>query len=338
MQELAVASTIAATSFLSTLLLTRKWVRLAGKMRFVGKDLNKNGDTQISDSGGIVVALAVCVSLLLYISLKTFYWRSTTHLVDAFALCSTVLLAAFLGFTDDVLGWKQGLTQLQKVVLTFPIALPLMVTCAGYTVVDIPVVGAVNFGVAYPLLWIPIGIVGATNGFNMLAGYNGIEAGMALIIFTAFGATGIIIGRYWIALITFIAVASLLAFLRFNWYPAKVFPGNSLTYSMGSLIAAVAIIGNMEKLALWLFLPYFAEGLLYLKARLVDNAGDVQAFAIPKTDGSLTMPYPKIYDFTHLSIWLLSKMERKVYEKHVVWFTLLVEAFLAFSGVLLLIC
>jgi len=38
--------------------------------------------------------------------------------------------------------------------------------------------GAVDWGIFYPLAIIPIGIVGAANAYNMLAGYNGLEAGM----------------------------------------------------------------------------------------------------------------------------------------------------------------
>jgi UDP-N-acetylglucosamine--dolichyl-phosphate N-acetylglucosaminephosphotransferase len=337
LDEIVAAGSVLLVSFLCTLFFTDKWIKSTKKMKLLGKDLNKYKKPPVSESGGIAVALAICFSLLIYISLKTFYWKTTTHLVEAFAISATVLLAGFLGFTDDILGWKRGLTQFQKFLLAFPIALPLVVINAGRLVMDIPIFGRVDFGLIYPLLLVPIGVVGAANGFNMLGGYNGIEAGMGLIIFTTFGVTGLIVERYWVSLIAFIVSASLLAFLRFNWYPAKVFPGNSFTYSVGSLIAAVAILGNMEKLGVWLFSLYFIEGLLYFRARVIDKAGDVQAFGNPNRDDSLEMPYEKVYDMTHFAIWVLKKVKKRVYERDVVCFLLFVQFLLAVFGVLLLL-
>jgi len=335
--EIALVAVILILSFVSTFFLTKKWVKSTKDAKLLGKDLNKYEKTLVPESGGIAVALVVCFSLLIYIFLKRFYWNTETHLIEAFAISATVLLAGFIGFTDDILGWKRGLTQFQKFLLTIPIALPLIVINAPHTVMTIPFFGSVDFGLIYPLLLVPVGVIGAANGFNLLAGYNGLEAGMGLITFTTFGITGLIVEKYWISLIAFIVSASLLAFLYFNWYPAKVFPGNSFTYSVGALIATIAILGDMERLAVWLFLLYFIEGLLYFRARVIDKAGDVQAFARPNKDNSLEMPYEKIYDTTHFALWFLKKVKKKVYEKDVVRFVLFVQFLIALSGLILLL-
>jgi len=344
-EDVAAVVGVLLTSFFCTLFLTNNWIKSMKAAKLLGKDMNKYKRPLVSMSGGIAVALAICFSLLIYIFLKTFYWQPKPELeaqwerrlVEAFAISATVLLAGFLGFTDDILGWKRGLTQLQKFLLTIPIALPLMVIKAEHSIMDIPIFGRVDFGLIYPLLLVPIGVVGAANGFNMLAGYNGIEAGMGFIIFATFGFTGFIVGKYWISLIAFIVSASLLAFLFFNWCPAKVFPGNSFTYSIGSLVAVVAILGDMEKLAVWLFSLYFVEGLLYFRARVIDKAGDVQAFGHPNKDGSLELPYEKVYDMTHFALWLLKRIKSKVYERDVVCLLLFVQFVWALLGVLLIV-
>jgi UDP-N-acetylglucosamine--dolichyl-phosphate N-acetylglucosaminephosphotransferase len=337
--EIVLSAVVLALSFFITLFLTQRWIRSAKSAKLLGKDLNKYEKPLVPEAGGIAVALAVCFSLQIYIFLKTFRLLGTpeTHIVETFAISAIVLLAGFIGFTDGILGWKRGLTQFKKVLLTIPIALPLMVINAGHSSMNLPFFGVVDFGRIYPLLLVPVGVIGATNGFNLLAGYNGLEAGMGLIIFTTFGVAGLIVGEYWISFLAFIVSASLLAFLYFNWYPAKVFPGDSFTYSIGSLVAAVAILGNMERLAVWLFFLYFIEGLLYFRARTIDKAGDVQAFGIPNEDGSLEMPYKKIYDTTHFAIWFLKKVKDKVYERDVVCFLLFVQFLIALSGIALLI-
>jgi len=338
--ELILAGLILLFSFVLTVFLTRRWIRSAKAAKLVGKDMNKQDYPSIPRSGGLVVAIVICFSLLFYIFLKTFSLLGTpsTHIVEVFAISATVLLAGFIGFIDDVLGWKEGLTQLQKVLLTVPIALPLTVINAGQSIIQLPILGNVDLGMLYPLLVVPLGVIGATNGFNLLAGYNGLEASMGLVIFATFGFTGLIVPeRMWIALVAFIVYACLLAFLAFNWYPAKVFPGNSFTYAIGALIATLAILGDMERIALWLFIPYFLEILLYFRARVIDKMGDVQAFAKPNEDGSLELPYKHVYDTTHLAIWFLKKVKGKVYERDVVLFLIAVQALIAISGVILLL-
>jgi len=297
--ELILAGLVLVFSFVLTVVLTKKWIRSANAAQLLGKDMNKPDYPSIPRSGGLVVAIVICFSLLIYIFLKTFslVGSPSLHVVEAFAISATVLLAGLL-----------------------------------------PFLGNVDLGLLYPLLVVPLGVIGSTNGFNLLAGYNGLETGMGIVIFAVFGFTGLIVpGRMWIALVAFIVCACLLAFLAFNWYPAKVFPGNSFTYAIGALIATLAILGNMERIALWLFIPYFLEILLYLRARVVDRMGDVQAFAKLNKDGSLELPYEHIYDTTHLAIWVLKRVKEKVYERDVVFFLIAVEALIAISGVILLL-
>ena len=337
--ELIVTGIILLLSFCLTLFLTNKWIQSAKAANLVGEDMNKPGHQNLPRSGGIVVAVVICFALLSYIALKTFSLLGTpsTHVIEVFAISATVLLAAFIGFIDDVLGWKEGLSQMQKVLLTIPIALPLTVINAGQSVMQLPFVGNVDFGIIYPLLIVPLGIIGATNGFNVLAGYNGLEVGMGAVFFAVFGFTGLLVGRLWITFIAFTAFACLLAFLAFNWYPGKVFPGNSFSYSIGALIATLAILGNMERIAVWLFILYFLKFALYLRGRFVDKMGDVQAYAKPNEDGSLELPYKHLYDTTHVAIWILKRLKGKVYERDVVVFIIAVQALIAISGMLLLL-
>ena len=337
--ELILAGIMLLLSLVLTLFLTKRWIKSAKNANLVGKDMNKPNYPLIPRSGGLIVAIVICFSLLTYIFLKTFSLLGipSSNVIEVFAISATVLLAGFIGFIDDVLGWKDGLSQLQKVLLTIPIALPLTVINAGQSIIQIPILGNVDLGMLYPLLVVPLGVIGSTNGFNLLAGYNGLETGMGLVIFAVFGFIGIIGGRLWIALIAFIVCSCLIAFLAYNWYPAKIFPGNSFSYSVGALIATLAILGNMERIAVWLFIPYFLEILLYFRARVIDKMGDVQAFAKPNEDGSLELPYKHIYDTTHLAILVLKRIKRKVYERDVVLLVIGIQVLIAISGLLLFI-
>jgi len=337
--EFVLAGVILLLSFFVTFFLTKKWIKSANSTQFVGKDMNKSNKPLIPRSGGLVVTIVICFALLLYIFMKTFsiIGVPSMNVVEVFAISATILLAGFIGFVDDVLGWKEGLSQLQKVLLTIPIALPLTVMNVDQTVILLPFLGNIDLQLLYPLFVVPLGIIGATNGFNLLAGYNGLEAGMGLVFFATFGFTGLLVGKLWIAFIALIACSSMLAFLLFNWFPAKVFPGNSFSYAIGALIATLAILGNMERIALWLFLPYYAEIFLYFRARVIDKMGDVQAFAKTNLDGSLELPYNQLYDSTHIAIWILKHLKTKVYEKDVVLFLIFIQALIAVTGIILLL-
>ena len=121
-------------------------------------------------------------------------------------------------------------------------------------------------------------------------------------------------GSHWLTLILLCMIASLIAFLFYNRCPAKVFPGDVLTYSIGALIAATAVLGNLEKFALFIFIPNIMEVFLKVRGKLKK-----ESFALPQEDGSLKQKYNKIYGLEHLAIKVIGKF-KKVYENDVVFF------------------
>jgi len=308
-----------------TVLLLPYWIGAARSRGIVGADMNKHDKKKVSEAGGIAVVLAIVFGLTSLIFIKSFILRTEANLVLIMGVLATILLAGFLGFVDDVLGWKKGISQLQKIILTLPIALPLVVINVNRSIIDLPLFGVVNLGLIYPLLLVPIAIIGAANGFNLVAGYNGLEAGLGAIILGALGFVAYFSGFNWLALVCFIAVAALIGFLCFNFCPARVFPGDSLTYPIGALIAVVAILGNMEKIALFMFVLYFVDIMFYWgRACILNKLTKVEAFGKVNPDNSLELPYDKWYDSTHVALSVLKKFKRKVFERDIVvfmWFT-----------------
>ena len=131
----------------------------------------------------------------------------------------------------------------------------------------------------------------------------------------------------WLSVIGLIMVTSLIGFWIYNKNPAKVFPGDSLTWTIGALIVGMAILGNFEKIALFIFTPYIAETVLKSRGKL-----EKASFGKPNKDGSLEMPYKKIYGLEHLAIYILKKTKpsKKVYENDVVWLIHGLQIFLIF--------
>ena len=314
MVELLLISSV-LVAFLTTFLIMPAWIKRAKKAGLTGKDINKTSKEIIAEAGGIIVILGFILGVLIYIAIKTFYLKSSDNLIEIFALLSTILLVSFIGMIDDILGWKIGLGKKTRIWLVLFASIPLIVVNAGTPTIYLPFVGRISIGLIYPLILIPIGIIGASFSFNILAGYNGLEAGQGIILLSALAVISAATGTTWLSLIALCMIAPLIAFLYFNKYPSKVFPGDVMTYSVGALIAIMAILGNYELFAIFIFIPYIIEVGLKLRGKLKK-----ESFGLPQKDGSIKNKYDKIYGLEHLAIRILEKTKknRKAYEWEVV--------------------
>ena len=309
-------------SFITTLLIIPYWIKRAKQVNLTAKDMNKYEKPKVVEMGGLSVIIGFLLGILLLIAIEMFYFKSLERALQTMALLSSLLILTIIGLIDDILGWKIGLKQYQKPLLTLLAALPIIVINAGNSIISIPLVGRIDIGLFYPFLFIPIFIVFFSNAFNMLAGYNGLETSLGAIILATLGFIAWRSGYGWVAVIAIGMVASLIAFLFYNKFPAKIFPGDTLTYPIGALIAIIAIIGNMERIALILFTPYIVE--FFIKAKYKFKT---ECFAEPQPDNSLEIK--KIGSLTHIIIKILKKIKSKVYENDVVLTLIIFELFLA---------
>jgi len=285
------------------------WIKRAKKENLSGKDMHKVNKEEVAEAGGVCVMMGFIMGILSYIAIKTFYFKSPEDIIEIFSLLSVILIVAFVGFTDDILGWKMGLSRTLRIIFLIFASLPLIVINAGQ------IATGINLELVYPVLLIALGFVGVTSTFNFLAGYNGLESSQGIIILSGLSIVTYITGDRWLSIIGLVMAASLIAFYIFNKHPAKVFPGDILTYPVGALIAIIAVLGNIEKIAIFFFIPYIIETILKLRGKLKK-----ESFAKVNQDGSLEMPYKKIYGLEHLAIYILKKIKpsKKVYEKDVV--------------------
>ena len=146
---------------------------------------------------------------------------------------------------------------------------------------------------------------------------------MGALILGALGLAAWQSGQGYVALLAVMGFFTLVAFLAFNWFPARVFPGDILTYFIGALIACIAILGDLTRIALFLFIPYFLEFILKARGRFRK-----ESFAKPLGDNSLELPYEKIYGLEHLAVWFVKKLKGRCFERDVVIFILGMEVVL----------
>lgn len=304
-------------SLLAGFILTKSLIPFLERNKIIALDLHKPKEKKIANSGGIPVALSIIVGLMFFIAVRTFIFNQTEQTIYLFAAILAIVLITLIGFFDDLNRGevvqnkrkiRRGLKQWQKPLFTLPAAIPLMVVNAGVSTMFVPFIGNINFGILYPLLLIPLGLVGAANAVNLLGGFNGSEAGMGVVYCLSLGLYAFFFGEAASVAIFMSAVGALLGFLVFNWYPAKILSGDSLTYCLGSIVAAGVIVGNIEKAGIIIMTPFILE--FFLKAASKFKASSLGKI---RKDGKLEPPYgKKTYSITHIIMNLKSMTERDV--------------------------
>jgi len=319
-------------SFAATNKVMPFWISRMQQRKITGVDVNKFNRPKIAEMGGVVVWLGFSAGIIFAIFCSTYLHSIELNLTFLLAGFTTIAMVGFLGVIDDLIGWKKGIRQWQHALIPLIAALPLMAVKISNPPIKLPLFGlvpaeyilpffgVVSFGIIYSLIFVPIGVTGASNAANMFAGLNGLEAGLGSIILATLAAIAFNAGQIEAMVVAVAMFAALLAFLRFNWFPARVFGGDALTLMIGAGIATIAILGNIEKIGVLLMAPYFVE--LFLKGRFKMQR---EGFGIAQKDGTIKAPPGKAASLTQVIMRL-----DKFTEKQVVSIILLMQLAISF--------
>lgn len=187
---------------------------------------------------------------------------------EGIAILLVTLGFGSIGFFDDYIKVVKkrslGLRAYQKIILQLLMcglfALYLHKTGIG-TSVFVPFTDGVeiDLGIIYiPLLF--IAVLGTVNGVNLTDGLDGLASGVTLLVSVFFTVIAWAAGSG-TAPVAGAVAGSLLAFLLFNAYPARVFMGDTGSLALGGFVAAMAFILKMP-----LFIPIV--GFIYLAEAL----------------------------------------------------------------------
>lgn len=246
-------------SFIFTFLVTRWVIQVSKNRGFVGKDVNKKDKPEVPILGGIGIIAGFIAGTFSLLIINP----EAQTVISAILLSS--LLIAFLGLLDDFLNLRQSIRAFTPIFA----AVPLSLYSLGHSTISIPFLGQVNFGIYFYIFIIPIALTIASNAFNMLEGLNGLGAGLGTIMALALAYIGIVKGNFEnteiAGEVALVLASSLIAFLYYNKYPAKIFIGNVGTYFIGAVIGAIGIAGYMYTALTILYIPYVIE--FTLKAR-----------------------------------------------------------------------
>lgn len=202
----------------------------------------------ISRLGGVAIWSSTMLTFLFLVFLSYYPYGS---LLSGILLGSSLMF--FLGLIDDIY------TLDAKFKLFIQIAIATLVYLLGVKIDSLinPFGGVIHLGhfsYIITLLW----IVGISNAVNFIDGIDGLAGSVITVNSITLGiiAVAMVPPNPISALIAFILAGSMLAFLTYNFNPAKIFMGDSGALFAGFLLATLSITGVMKGATLAIMLPF----------------------------------------------------------------------------------
>lgn len=212
--------------------------------------------------GGLMFIFAAILCLLMNAPAMEDY---SVLYVLVLALCF-----GFIGFLDDFTKIKYkrnlGLTTLQKAMLQMAVSAIFLYVMYRSGSMDthlyIPFFN-VSFDL-HPIVYIFFAMfvmVGCVNSVNLTDGVDGLSSSVTLPVMVFFAATAMALGKWELALLPASLVGGLIAYLFYNWHPAKVFMGDTGSLFLGGVVCALAFALEMPLVLILVGFVYICETL-----------------------------------------------------------------------------
>lgn len=235
-------------AFVASIVLTPLVKRLAYRVGAVDRPNYRKVHARIMPRlGGLAIYLSFVLTYLIY--------RPDGDFDKALLIGATIIIIT--GILDDML----EITAKAKLLGQLAAALVIVI----YGEIQIEFInlpfnnGVLEFGYfAIPLtiIW----IVGITNAVNLIDGLDGLAAGVSTIALVTLSAMAILMGNPFVATVTAILAASTLGFLVFNFYPARIFMGDTGALFLGFMISVFALLGFKGVTMFALIIPVIMLG------------------------------------------------------------------------------
>ena len=219
-----------------------------------------NNKTGTPIMGGLMFIFASMLCLIGNLPSMTDY--------SAFFVLVLGLCHGFIGFLDDFTKIRHhrnlGLTSLQKAMLQMAVSALFLYAMYKAGVMDthlyIPFWNR-SFDL-HPIVYIFFAMfvmVGCVNSVNLTDGVDGLSSSVTLPVMVFFTAASCALGKYDLALLPASLVGGLMAYLTYNWHPAKVFMGDTGSLFLGGVVCAMAFALEMPLILILVGFVYICE-------------------------------------------------------------------------------
>ena len=207
-----------------------------------------------------------------------------------------------VGVVDDYFKLKRkrnlGLTAIQKALLQMAVsALYLyLLYMQGTLTCDIYIPFVNTTFHLHPIVYIFFAMfvmVGCVNAVNLTDGVDGLCASVTIPVMVFFAAAAIAMGKWDVALLPACLIGGLVAYLFYNWHPAKVFMGDTGSLFLGGIVCALAFALDMPLILVLVGIVYIIETLSVI----------LQVGYFKLTHGKRLFKMSPIYHHFELSGW-----------------------------------
>ena len=246
--------TLPVIAFLLTLILVPILIPTLKKLKF-GQSIREEGPqshmkkTGTPTMGGLTFLLSTIVVTVIAL----FFADQIGPLI---LLLFVTIGFGLIGFIDDyiivVKKNNQGLTSKQKFLAQIAIAVIFYIVSVALpnyqfeSAINIPFTDwSLPLSVFY-IVFIIFWQVGFSNAVNLTDGLDGLSTGLSVIAFAFYAILSFVLDKPEIGLFCLVMLASLIGFLIYNKYPAKVFMGDTGSLALGGIFATISIMLNQE--------------------------------------------------------------------------------------------
>lgn len=272
MADIIIFILTAATVFLLTMLISRKLIPVlrSKKMGQTILDIgprwhkSKEGTPTMGGMSFIIASAIVSVAVLVYLA-------AVGRIRDAVPFILTVaygIVSGLIGCIDDLAKLRhhqnEGLTSVQKFLLQSAAAVLFIIGmqffCGMTTEVEIPFLHrSFDIGIFfYPMAFLLL--TGIDNSVNLTDGIDGLCSSVTLAVGVFFAAVSFTIcGGISLSLTAAVIIGSTAGFLVYNFYPARVFMGDTGSLFLGALTVGAAFISGSPLIIVIVGIVYIAE-------------------------------------------------------------------------------
>jgi UDP-GlcNAc:undecaprenyl-phosphate GlcNAc-1-phosphate transferase len=215
------------TTFLITYVAIPKVIFFAEKLRLLDEaGIRASHKGSVPIFGGIAIFTGIIFSLLFWADIENIQY-----------LLVSILIVFFVGVIDDLL----VLSPFKKIVGQV-IAISIIIFFGDLQIDNMHgVLGVYDLPIWIGTLFTIFVVIVITNAYNLIDGVDGLAAGIGVISSFSFGVIALLMGQSDMAIVAFTLMGALLAFLKYNLYPAKIFMGDTGSLVVGLILSILAI-------------------------------------------------------------------------------------------------
>lgn len=236
-----------------TFFITGKLIPFFKLVAITGIDVHKPlTHAPVPERGGIAIYLGLILTIPITM------WVFPQYFLELFILMVVVINGAVLGYLDDSLNIKAIIKPLLFLIPVFPIY--LAETYSGHPL--LPIIGGTRLTLVY-LILIPLIMTICANTVNQIDTLNGVMPATTIIILIGVILASLLRENLLGVVLAIPLLGVLLGYFPFNKYPARVFSGNIGSFTVGTALGAIAIIGGhgLEVMILTALLPHLFNSL-----------------------------------------------------------------------------